>query len=130
MSQVHLTAILINATARSEWVKQVVADAELRGADGVTLDIEGNNEHADMLTALVAELRTALRQRNPHAQLFCTQAMPAIANLSCREPLRQCLAKSHGRSLGYGYVGLAQHLDFFVRNRMPRVSFARRSVNT
>jgi hypothetical protein len=111
--QAQLTAMLINATARAAWVQSVIADIQSHGADGVTLDIEGNNEHADKLTLLVAELRAALLTVNPVGSLsFCTQAVPAIANLTCHHPLRECLAKSSGPSLGYDYARLLEHIDF------------------
>ena len=123
--QAQLTAMLLNATARAAWVQSVISDIQSHGADGVTLDIEGNNQHADKLTMLVSELRTALLKINPVGQLsFCTQAMPAIANLTCHKPLRECLAKSHGPSLGYAYADLAEHIDFFVRSRVTSLTYA------
>jgi spore germination protein YaaH len=113
--QAALSAMLLNVSARAAWIESVVSNIASSGADGCTIDIEGNNEHADKLTLLIGELRSALLAQNPHSQLsFDTQAMPAIANLTCRDTLRRCLARSHGPSLGFDYAALMQHLDFLV----------------
>eukprot|EP00966_Prymnesium_polylepis_P261771 6046877-Prymnesium_polylepis.1 len=62
-------AQLGNATARAAWVAQQVAHVQTLAIDGLNLDIEGNSAQRDGLTALVAELRTALSAANPEYQL-------------------------------------------------------------
>jgi hypothetical protein len=60
---------LANATARTAWIESMVARVKSLGIDGLNLDIEGNSAHRDELSALVAELRSALTAADPAYQL-------------------------------------------------------------
>ena len=113
--QAKLSAMLVNATARAAWVAGNVAKIAASGADGITLDIEGNMEHATEMTLLVAELAVAARKANPLAQIsFDSSVYPGAWNQSQSHcfPLSSC--KMAGPSPGYDYAGLGRHIDFFV----------------
>eukprot|EP01052_Picozoa_sp_SAG31_P072072 SAG31_NODE_31032_length_373_cov_0.759124_1_plen_124_part_11 len=91
--QAKLSALLVNSTARTAWVETNVANIERRHADGITLDIEGNAQHAAEMTALVAQLVSAARKKNPLAQIsFDSSQWPTAWNQSKSHcfPLESC----------------------------------------
>ena len=113
--QAQLSALLTNATARTQWVQKAAAGIVASGADGITIDIEGNMEHGKLLTSMVAELRAAARKNNPLAQIsFDTDIWPTAWNRSHSHcaPLEAC--KMSAPAPGMDYRGLIKHLDFFV----------------
>eukprot|EP00966_Prymnesium_polylepis_P038852 902003-Prymnesium_polylepis.1 len=90
-------AQLGNATARTAWVAQQVAHVKALGIDGLNLDIEGNSAQREGLTALVAELRTALSAANPNYQLSFDLGI-----------------SPKGQASGYDHRSLSASLNFTV----------------
>ena len=94
------TAMLANATARAAWVQSRIA--EMQGADGISIDIEGAETcpgTADGLTLLMQELRDAGNKYNPRFQIsFATPVYVGQPQLS----------------RGYDWKALAQIVDFFI----------------
>ena len=87
---------IANASARTAWVAQIVAEAVQLGTDGANVDIEGFRGQKDDLTSLISELSSEFKRRIPTAQVtFDTTVFPSD------EP-------------AYDYVNLAKHLDFFL----------------
>ena len=94
------TAMLANATARAAWVQARVA--EMQGADGISIDIEGAETcpgTAAGLTLLMQELRAAGTEYNPQFQIsFATPVYVGQPQLS----------------KGYDWQALAQVVDWFI----------------
>ena len=119
---------LQNTSARTVWVRSLVAYASQRHLDGVNLDIEDNLGCPDSprtggatcprraaLTALTAEVSAAFRAANPHAQV----------SFSTRIETR----KFAGSSANFDYPGLAAHTSFFFvmgaqRPALPKLPVA------
>ena len=107
------TALRSNASYRAAWVDNHVDQMVASGTDGVNVDLEAYrgglpgsktpvpNAAAPLFTSLLAELRVALRAKNPHAQLsMAAQIWPTAYP-----------AYFYG---GYNYTAIAREIDFFV----------------
>ena len=59
---------IANASARTAWVAQIVAEAVQLGTDGANVDIEGFGGQKDDLTSLISELSSEFKRRIPTAR--------------------------------------------------------------
>eukprot|EP01052_Picozoa_sp_SAG31_P008922 SAG31_NODE_458_length_15415_cov_3.647428_12_plen_263_part_00 len=103
---------LTNATARGEWVGSLVQYAQMRGLDGVNLDIENNlPSNRAALTLLTAEVRAGFLGVNNLAQVsFATRIE---------------IHKFAGSTQNFDYHGLANHTDFyFIMGCKPMSTFS------
>ena len=93
---------LQNITARSEWVQQMVSQAQQFGLDGINIDFEtyiGINDSANRnaLVALAKETTKAFHAVNP------------VSQVTFDVPARVTLYEHY-----YEYIGLAKAVDFLV----------------
>jgi di-N-acetylchitobiase len=88
---------LANATARTAWIGDQVANVKSLGIDGLNLDIEGNTANRDGLTALVTELRAALTAASPEYQLSFDLGIGP-----------------KGQASGYDHLALSRQMNFTV----------------
>lgn len=107
------TALRSNASHRTVWVNNHVKQMMASGTDGVNVDLEAYrgglpgsktpvpNAAAPLFTSLLAQLRYALRKKNPQAQLsMASQIWPTAYP-----------TYFYG---GYNYTAIAKEVDFFV----------------
>jgi hypothetical protein len=103
--------LMLNSTARKQWLAMQLASVAEYGADGMVFDIEGAeqvlNKTAAAMASLLHELKTEGKKTNPHFGIsFTTPVYVGQAYISS--------TWHHNAGTGYDWASLKKVVDFFI----------------